>query len=76
MAVSPGLVPSTNLATDMGLSMDMPDAKTISEGEIFGAMFEDLFPKMTSHILNRCSEPSCRFYSQRHSCGSGADFPH
>ncbi|OGM46559.1 short-chain dehydrogenase/reductase [Aspergillus bombycis] len=32
IAVSPGLIPSTKLATDLGLSMDMPDAKTIPEG--------------------------------------------
>ncbi|GLI71929.1 hypothetical protein PoHVEF18_000096 [Penicillium ochrochloron] len=32
VAVSPGLVPDTNLATDMGLSMNMPDAKTVPEG--------------------------------------------
>jgi len=32
VAVSPGLVPSTKLAGSMGLSMDMPDAKTIPEG--------------------------------------------
>ncbi|KAJ5167140.1 uncharacterized protein N7482_005921 [Penicillium canariense] len=32
VAVSPGLIPSTKLATDMGLSMNMPDAKTIPEG--------------------------------------------
>lgn len=33
IAVSPGLIHSTNLATDLGLSMDMPDAKTIPEGK-------------------------------------------
>jgi hypothetical protein len=33
VAVSPGLVPDTNLATDMGLSMNMPDAKTVPEGK-------------------------------------------
>ncbi|KAJ5653254.1 short-chain dehydrogenases/reductase [Penicillium lividum] len=32
VAVSPGLVPNTNLASSMGLSMNMPDAKTIPEG--------------------------------------------
>ncbi|PYI01875.1 short-chain dehydrogenase/reductase [Aspergillus sclerotiicarbonarius CBS 121057] len=32
IAVSPGLIPSTKLATNMGLTMDMPDAKTIPEG--------------------------------------------
>ncbi|KAJ5490916.1 hypothetical protein N7539_002483 [Penicillium diatomitis] len=32
VAVSPGLVPNTNLATDMGLSMNMSDAKTVPEG--------------------------------------------
>ncbi|KAF7597018.1 hypothetical protein BBP40_011384 [Aspergillus hancockii] len=32
IAVSPGLIPSTKLATSMGLSMDMPDAKSIPEG--------------------------------------------
>ncbi|KAA8647758.1 hypothetical protein EYZ11_000172 [Aspergillus tanneri] len=32
IAVSPGLIPNTKLATDMGVSMDMPDAKTIPEG--------------------------------------------
>lgn len=33
VAVSPGLIPSTPLASSMGLTMDMPDAKTIPEGE-------------------------------------------
>ena len=33
VAVSPGLIPSTNLASSMGLSMNMPDAKTIPEGK-------------------------------------------
>jgi hypothetical protein len=33
VAVSPGLIPSTNLATNMGLSMNMPDAKTVPEGK-------------------------------------------
>ncbi|KAI9930833.1 hypothetical protein ASPWEDRAFT_154019 [Aspergillus wentii DTO 134E9] len=32
VAVSPGLIPSTKLATSMGLTMDMADAKTIPEG--------------------------------------------
>ncbi|KAJ5081817.1 hypothetical protein NUU61_010081 [Penicillium alfredii] len=32
VAVSPGLIPNTKLASDMGLSMDMPDAKAIPEG--------------------------------------------
>lgn len=33
VAVSPGLIPGTNLAgRDMGLTMDMPDAKTVPEG--------------------------------------------
>ncbi|KAJ5669313.1 hypothetical protein N7462_010383 [Penicillium macrosclerotiorum] len=32
IAVSPGLIPSTKLASSLGLSMDMPDAKTIPEG--------------------------------------------
>lgn len=35
VAVSPGLVPQTNIAryVDTGLSMSMPDAKTVPEGE-------------------------------------------
>lgn len=32
VAVSPGLVPDTNLATGMALSMSMADAKTVPEG--------------------------------------------
>ncbi|KAJ5223625.1 hypothetical protein N7468_008167 [Penicillium chermesinum] len=32
VAVSPGLVPGTGLASNMGLTMDMPDAKTVPEG--------------------------------------------
>ncbi|PYH95512.1 NAD(P)-binding protein [Aspergillus ellipticus CBS 707.79] len=32
VAVSPGLIPSTKLATSMGLTMDMPDAKSVIEG--------------------------------------------
>ncbi|BCS19576.1 uncharacterized protein APUU_20008A [Aspergillus puulaauensis] len=33
LAVSPGLIPGTKLAgKDMGLTMDMPDAKTVPEG--------------------------------------------
>ncbi|KAE8381773.1 hypothetical protein BDV26DRAFT_289201 [Aspergillus bertholletiae] len=32
IAVSPGLIPNTKLASSMGLSMDMPDAKSIPEG--------------------------------------------
>lgn len=36
VAVSPGLIPNTKLAgRDMGLTMDMPDAKTIPEGRTF-----------------------------------------
>ena len=35
VAVSPGLIPNTKLAgKDMGLTMDMPDAKTVPEGKI------------------------------------------
>lgn len=34
VAVSPGLIPGTTLAgRDMGLTMDMPDAKTVPEGK-------------------------------------------
>lgn len=34
LAVSPGLIPNTKLAgRDMGLTMNMPDAKTIPEGK-------------------------------------------
>lgn len=44
VAVSPGLIPSTKLATDMGLTMDMPDAKTIPEGKRVVSMFQH-FPK-------------------------------
>lgn len=36
LAVSPGLIPGTKLAgKDMGLTMDMPDAKTVPEGKMF-----------------------------------------
>lgn len=36
VAVSPGLIPNTKLAQhpSLGLSMDMPDAKTVPEGRI------------------------------------------
>lgn len=34
VAVSPGLIPDTKLAgRDMGLTMSMPDAKTVPEGK-------------------------------------------
>lgn len=35
VAVSPGLIPNTKLAqhSSLGLTMDMPDAKTVPEGE-------------------------------------------
>jgi NAD(P)-dependent dehydrogenase (short-subunit alcohol dehydrogenase family) len=34
VAVSPGLIPGTTLAgRDLGLTMDMPDAKTVPEGK-------------------------------------------
>lgn len=39
VAVSPGLVPDTKLAQTMNLSMDMPDAKTVPEGETIVPLF-------------------------------------
>ncbi|KAE8393809.1 hypothetical protein BDV23DRAFT_180258 [Aspergillus alliaceus] len=53
IAVSPGLIPSTKLATDMGLSMDMPDAKTIPEGarNLLRAFTVNDFPSDSEQIF-------------------------
>ncbi|KAJ5907977.1 short-chain dehydrogenases/reductase [Penicillium taxi] len=46
VAVSPGLIPDTKLAADMGLSMNMADAKTVPEGaeNLLRAFFANNLP--------------------------------
>ncbi|XRM44785.1 hypothetical protein ABZX51_007896 [Aspergillus tubingensis] len=53
VAVSPGLIPSTPLASSMGLTMDMPDAKTIPEGaqNLLRAFFINEFPADPEQIF-------------------------
>ncbi|RYP40959.1 hypothetical protein DL769_011684 [Monosporascus sp. CRB-8-3] len=55
VAVSPGLIPQTNLArnSDMRLDMSMPDAKTVSEGaeSLLGAFTRDDFPEDPEQIF-------------------------
>ncbi|OJJ69044.1 hypothetical protein ASPBRDRAFT_32780 [Aspergillus brasiliensis CBS 101740] len=53
VAVSPGLIPSTNLATQMGLTMNMTDAKTIPEGaqNLLRAFFVTDFPSDPEQIF-------------------------
>ncbi|GAT29576.1 short-chain dehydrogenases/reductase [Aspergillus luchuensis] len=53
VAVSPGLIPSTPLASSMGLTMDMPDAKTIPEGaqNLLRAFFINDFPADPEQIF-------------------------
>lgn len=56
VAVSPGLIPDTKLASSMGLTMNMADAKTIPEGG-FSVWVE------TSSVANSSQVP--RIFSAR-----------
>lgn len=67
VAVSPGLIPQTGIArdSDMKLSMSMPDAKTVPEGEL-----RVLFPSCHTLLIRspacaRCSKYSTGFHSRR-----------
>ncbi|KAJ6138696.1 hypothetical protein N7471_005182 [Penicillium samsonianum] len=54
VAVSPGLIPNTKLAqTNLGLTMDMPDAKTVPEGaqNILRGVTIDNFPADPEQIF-------------------------
>ncbi|KAJ5227548.1 uncharacterized protein N7469_007554 [Penicillium citrinum] len=54
VAVSPGLIPNTKLAgKDMGLTMSMPDAKTIPEGaqNLLRAWFINDFPENPQQVM-------------------------
>lgn len=50
VAVSPGLIPATNLAAGLGLSVNMADAKTVPEGNLVMAILFRSCADSTFHL--------------------------